>query len=372
MADRSILVAGGGIAGLSAAIGLARTGQSIHILEQAEAFNRVGAGLQIGPNAVRALRALGAWEDVKPLVYYPPEIHIRDGVRGRLLDRVVLGRDFENQFGAPYGVAHRSDLHAALLNVANRNTNIETKMAVEISAGQSDGNSVTLRTASAAVLEGICLIAADGIDSQLRRQNFGSRSAVHLPFTLHRMSAPLSQVKADLALDCVNLWLLPGGHVVHYPIAGATLNIVAVTDGIGTGLTGKLSTPLSDVLASSQSTGFWPVKHVPSLRHWHTGLVCLTGDAAHGTVPFLAQGAAMALEDAVSLASHFRIGDVRSGFDQFEAARKDRCARLDVQSRRMGHIYHQSGVLAACRNAAMGMIPAGFAARSMDWIYRGS
>ena len=364
MKDKPIFIVGGGIAGLAAAKSLAPHGHPIQVFERSAEFARSGAGLQVGPNAVRALKAIGAWDAFQPFVYRPPEIHIRDGTSGRIIKRVRLGTDFERRFGSPYGVAHRADLHACLLHVATAHGTVEVVRKSDVARVTVIDDGVEIND-----LRGTCVIAADGIDSRLRAAALDDGDAQQLPYTLQRMSASTSKALGDIAMDCVNLWLCPRSHVVHYPIAGNVLNIVVASDGLDSGLSKPIAPALSELLNAATSTGFWPVKRVPRLRRWHNGLMCLVGDAAHGTAPFLAQGAAMALEDAARLGQEFDLKNIRSSFESFETQRRARCQRLDSQSCRMGRIYHQRDLLAEARNLGIRL---GLAAWTTDWIYRGS
>jgi salicylate hydroxylase len=365
MRDRPILISGAGIAGLAAAIALAPKGHAVQVVERATAFSAIGAGLQIGPNAVRALKKLGAWHAVEPVTYSPPEIHVRDGTTGKMLQRIDLTK-FEARYGAPYRVAHRADVHAALLTVAQSLNNITVNLGAELlSFGIESDASVTIETAGRH-FHGQYLIAADGQQSAIRATLFSAFVAQALPFTIHRTLLDTWPRAGNIAMDCVNLWLCPGTHIVHYPVTGNRLNIVAVAANAGMELPIAKIPALADILSPHNKWTTWPVFRTPSLPAWHHGPVCLIGDAAHGTVPFLAQGAAMALEDAVTLADTMNDPDP---FSRFELLRKHRTTRLDQQSRRMAQIYHGKGAMALARNIVMRIMPASLAFAGIDWIY---
>lgn len=348
MAQDQFTIIGGGIAGLASGLALAKMGATASLYEQATAFGEVGAGLQIGPNAVRALEALGAWDAVSPSTYAPPAIIIRDGNTGQVLQEVELGRAFTARFGQPYRVAHRADLHEGLLAA------LKVRRAVDMNLGQA----ATARNAKGEV------IAADGINSPSRLSLFPESMAVRLPMKINRalLSMP---VLHGVALDCVNLWLYPQGHVVHYPVsAGKKFNLVAVTpDTAPADHFASAAPELRSLLALVPHWLEWTAAYVPALPAWGQGNVRLIGDAAHATLPFLAQGAAMALEDAVALAK------AKANLAEYEAMRRARATRLHRETLRAGEIYHFSGFKAAARNLALRAMPRSLFTQQLAWIY---
>jgi salicylate hydroxylase len=362
-----VLMAGGGIAGLATAIGLGQKGHQVVVLERSAFSDEVGAGIQLGPNASAALRSIGAYDAVATCTSSPPEVHIRDGRSGKLLQRLSLGPAFEAEFGAPYLVAHRADLHAALLGVARAQANVVLEINARVSAVDVHDKAVIAQT-ERGTFSGSHLVAADGVRSTIRRLVFGAGEPVALPFSIFRALPIMPSQSHGLALDCVNLWLCPGGHVVHYPAGQRQrLNLVVVTDGLTKDLKLRfrhVCGALAEILTLADSAMQWPALVAPPLPSWHRGRVCLVGDAAHATVPFLAQGAAMALEDAAVLCQTF-------DFAAFDAARRARLARLDRQSRQMARIYHARGIQAWARDAAMQMelVPAW---KTVSWIYKHS
>ena len=341
-------IIGGGIAGLASGLALANMGATATLFEQAQKFEEVGAGLQLGPNAVRALQALEAWDAVSPSIYAPPAMHIRDGVSGRLLKEVELGRTFVARFGQPYLVAHRADLHEGLLAALN------VRRSVDINLGQP---------ASYRNLKGE-VIAADGINSPTRLSLFPGSGAIRLPEIIYRALLPMPVLRG-IAAECVNLWLYPQGHVVHYPVSGGKkFNLVAVTQGDQpVSHFAKAAAELRGLLALVPGWLEWPGAYVPALPNWGQGNVRLIGDAAHGTLPFLAQGAAMALEDAAALGK--TKGDLRA----YEAMRRARVARLHRETLRNGKIYHLAGAQAALRNMALRAMPQSVFLQRLAWIY---
>jgi salicylate hydroxylase len=351
-------IVGGGIAGLGAALGVAGAGAEVEIFERARVFEHVGAGLQLGPNAARALQRLGAWEAVLPITHAPPEIHIYNGQTGRLLKRIKLGKRFEKRFGAPYRVAHRADLHAALLKVVEAQPKITLQMEADVSA-------VSLAAQGP-------VLAADGIWSATRQALFAQSKVVSQKDKIFRSLNPMPDAVGKIALDCVNLWLFPGGHVVHYPVGRPKrLNLVAVTQGqYPTEHFRTAAFDLQLLLTEVDEWREWPAATVEGLKAWSSQGVLLVGDAAHGTVPYLAQGAAMALEDAACLADLLGRGlDQVAIFEKFSEARVARCERLGAESVKAGRIYHMGGPGAWARDLAMRAVPARVFLNRQAWIY---
>ncbi len=352
MAKDSISIIGGGIAGLSIAIAAAKSGRIATIYEKAEKFDPVGAGLQLGPNAIRALQELGAWEAVEPITTAPPAIHMRDGKSGRLLKEIELGRKFETRYGLPYRVAHRADLHAALLMVAQNHQSIKIKMHQDKSPND--------------LPQAEHVIAADGVWSKTRTQIFAKSTAITVSDITYRGLHSFSKVQ-NVNMDCVNLWLYPHGHVVHYPVGqDRRLNLVAITQGQAPPLHfAKACTELLDILNACPNWSIWPLAYVPPLSTWTKGNVTLAGDAAHGTLPYLAQGAAMALEDAAALAS------TNFNYTNYYMKRASRTRKLHTSSLRAGKIYHAAAAIANARNLAIMALPEPIFSANLDWIYAG-
>jgi len=348
MREAHYSIVGGGIAGLASGLALANMGATATLFEQATKFEEVGAGLQLGPNAVRALEALEAWDAVSPSTYAPPAIHIRDGISGRLLKEVELGRAFAARFGQPYRVAHRADLHEGLLAALKVRRSVDINLGKAVSHNDLTGE----------------IVAADGINSPTRLGLFPASGAICLPEKIYRALLPMPELRG-IAAECVNLWLFPQGHVVHYPVSGGKkFNLVAVTQGDQpVSHFARAAAELRALLAMVPIWLEWPGAYVPALPNWGHGNVRLIGDAAHGTLPFLAQGAAMALEDAVAL------GKVKANLVIYEAMRRARVARLHRETLRNGKIYHLQGMAALARNTALRAMPQSLFLQRLAWIY---
>jgi 2-polyprenyl-6-methoxyphenol hydroxylase-like FAD-dependent oxidoreductase len=383
MSDLPYLVAGGGIAGLAAALGLSGLGSGVRLFEQAKAFEEVGAGLQMSPNGVSALRSLGAWEAVEPFCVIPSEIHVRDGVSGRPIQRIRLGKNFEERFGAPYRVCHRGDLLNGLLAAARGRSSIALHTGHRVEAVEPRADGASLMFGGGGGAQGCAVIAADGIRSTLREAVCGRIDPVHRGQSIYRALLPLKAVPPEIEADCVTLWLCPGGHVVHYPVSSwRNFNVVAVADSPRRlpGWSERAETEdvlghftsacddLASLLEAVPSWLAWEGADLPELPRWSKDSIVLTGDAAHATLPYLAQGAVMALEDACVL-RHALASEQDNAFARFEASRRQRTAAIQSQSRGMAKIYHARGPLALARNLGLRLGGSAALLNRTRWIY---
>jgi salicylate hydroxylase len=370
MEKTEILIAGGGIAGLAAAIAVAP--RDTLLLEQAAEWQEVGAGLQLGPNAVRALQKLGAWDAVAPFTSSPPAILIRDGVSGSLLKRLALGKDFERRFGAPYRVARRSDLHRALREVAESKPHFQTRLAHPVSSMGESQEAVEVMSGGH-VFSGKALLAADGVNSAIRQHLFPDSPAQSTNETLHRALLPQDSCENINDGESVNLWFYPGGHIVHYPAGHrGTLNLVAVTPlhSNPNDFFSKSCDALKDILARPNHWTTWPALYVEPLRQTFHNRTLLLGDAAHGTVPYLAQGAAMALEDAAEIHDHWQQAGLQSNMlEMVSARRKCRTTRIHQASMKQRQTYHATGVNRRILNLALRCAPTAELMRRVAYIY---
>jgi len=379
-----LVVAGGGIAGLAAALGLARIGAEAMVLEQSAAFSEVGAGLQVGPNAVRALRWLGAYETIEPYVFSPPAIRILDGPSGRELLAIRLGARFARRFGEPYQVIHRADLLMGLLSVAGSEPSIGIETSAQVSEVGQDRGNLILATDDGRVLNAAGVIGADGIRSTVRRFLPREGGPRYRGYAIYRALIPVEGMPEELVDDCVCLWLCPGGHVVHYPVRGGqSMNIVAVTKSQWNSdrwsepaLRDELEPLFAQACDALRALTLhpliwtkWAGADLEPSPVWSRGRVTLIGDAAHATLPFLAQGAAMSLEDAVVLARTLRHNGIADGFELYVRLRYERTRRLTLASRKAGWHYHVDGLARKVRNGLLKtMTPNRFLNR-LSWIY---
>ena len=372
------VIAGGGIAGLAAGLALARAGREVRLYEQEAEFSEFGAGLQLGPNGVKALQALGAWEAVRPGCYAPEAIHIRDGLSGKSLKKLSLAR-FPQLFGAPYRVIHRADLLAGLLEMARREPHIHLETGRRITGFSSQA----VHFAKGPDEPYRLLIGADGIGSIIRRKLLADGPAPYAGQMIARALIPakrLQQVAAD-----VHLWLYPGGHMVAYPVSsGRNINLVAAFDSPQTAegwqselprqtllnLFAHACSELLSWLQAPESWRQWPGAERPAAQIWGRGPVSLIGDAAHPTLPYLAQGAVMALEDAVSLGRLLpQAHDLAEGLRKYEANRQPRTAAIVKASSKLARIYHARGPIRLARNSVIKAMPTSVALSRMGFLY---
>jgi salicylate hydroxylase len=388
--SRNVIIAGAGIGGLTAALALAQRGFRAVVLEQAERPDQTGAGIQLSPNATRVLIGLGLEQRLMADAVAPEAVDIRSG-RGRRLTRIPLGDYAAARYGAPYWVTHRGDLQAALLDAVRANPDIALRLGTRFEDFVVHGNglSVACRHGPKAADEhGIALIGADGLWSRMRprlgrrgRPEFRQRTA-------WRALIPATSVAPDLRTNVVRLWLGQGAHLVHYPVkAGSLINIVAIVDDRwdepgwnAVGSRDELIARFTDrrwapsaceLIAAPESWHKWALHDLPPLRRWGDGPVTLLGDAAHPMLPFLAQGAAMAIEDAAVLAAALARtpDDVPGAMRRYERTRRRRTRRAQRGARRNSRAYHLSGTEALLRNLYLRALGGKMLLRSYDWLY---
>jgi salicylate hydroxylase len=390
-ASPPVLIAGAGIGGLTAALALARAGFSVVILEAAERLEEVGAGIQLSPNASRILLALGLGKYIAPHVVAPNELRVMNAHSGRVLARAPLGALIEKRYGAPYWVIHRGDLQAALLAAIEATPAITLRLGARVEDFTVHAHGIAVSGASAKQRfeeHGLALIGADGLWSRLR-ERLGHRERPRFAgHTAWRTLVPAEAVDAAVRDPAVNLWLGEHAHLVHYPVKGGRLiNVVAImpdnwrdTDWSAPGDSDELRTRLRldkwqtmartliDAAASWQK---WALHDLAPLEKWGQGPVTLLGDAAHPMLPYLAQGAAMAIEDAAVLAQCLARGpdDPASALRAYEDARRVRTARTQRAARRNGGVYHMGLVGGALRNLAILAMGGRGLIRRYDWLY---
>ena len=369
--NRKALICGAGIGGLSTALALAQQGWQVDLREKAQSLDEAGAGVQLSPNATRVLQNLGLLETVLAGASTPDAVVVRRGRDGAELSRMPLGAAAQMRWGAPSVVMHRADLQSVLLDAVLKNPNITLRLNAAKTDFELEGADV--------------LIGADGLRSGILRA-LGVGGA--LKFTgqvAWRALIPMADVPPALRANETALWLGAKTHLVHYPLRGATvLNVVAIVEmeAIGTGWS-EQAAPDSlhrtfagwtraarELLRAAPDWRCWSLYDRDPATIWGRGGVTLLGDAAHPMLPFLAQGAAQAIEDAGSLARHLG-GEIEPGLRAYEAERMPRTAKIQLAARQQASIYHLSGLSGMARDLVMkGLGPERLQAR-YDWIYRG-
>jgi 3-hydroxybenzoate 6-monooxygenase len=365
-----VVIAGGGIGGLAAALALARKGFKSVVLEQASQFGEIGAGIQIAPNAWHALDALGVGALVKREAVFIERMLMMDGVSGEKIIDIPLDKRFARRFANPYAVTHRADIHGSLLDGCKALPGlIELRTSTRVTGFENETSTVTVKTQSGEMLKGVALIGADGAKSVVRDKLIGDP----LPdTTIHKcyravLNAP--DVPKDLRWAAATLWAAHNTHIVHYPLRGWKLfNLVATTIGrpIGEGhnepaTPGEVlpqfahycEKPLKLMRTPKQFTR-WMLRYREPNEAWTHGRVALLGDAAHLMLQYMAQGAAMAMEDAVclGLCADEANGNLEKAFAKYKEIRLPRASRVQISANSLiGMIFHvPDGVQRLVRN----------------------
>jgi salicylate hydroxylase len=399
MRSRTIVVAGAGIGGLTAALALAAAGFRVVVIEQAERLEPTGAGLQLSPNASRILLGLGLAERLRAVVVRPSAIRVMAAKTGRELLSTPLGATAEARYGSPYWVIHRGDLHAVLLAAAAEEPDITVALGRKVDALAIHANGVTVHATyqnASAETHGIALIGADGLWSRVHAQLHSGPAPRFANRIAWRATVPAEAAPPQFREPIVHLWLGRNSHLVHYPVnSGRTINIVAIArdqwrqEGWSVACDPQevrerfrdtqWAQEARSLLALPASWLKWALFDRAPLLAWGRGPVTLLGDAAHPMLPFLAQGAAMAIEDAAVLAAAIGPASALERTDAFsalaaslrnyEAKRRVRTADVQRGARINAALYHLGGPVGYLRDLVLARLNGERFLTRYDWIY---
>ncbi len=389
MTDRPLIIAGAGIAGLTLALTLARQGHRVTLIEKRTRIDEVGAGLQISPNASRILIGLGLGPALSRVAGEPSELIVRDGKSGARLASMAQGDAMRQAYGAPYWHIHRADLQTVLLDAVRSLDHVTLSFGRGIVGLQQDDKGVRIETETAngqrAMIEGAALIGADGVWTRTAALLGDGSEPRFTGYTAWRASLPMNEAPPLFRENITGLWLGPSAHLVHYPLRGGrVLNIVAtISDrsaepgwsrpGDKASCEAKFrqwAQPVRELLSTVPEWNIWSLYDRPPRLNAARGRATLMGDAFHPVLPFLAQGAAMAIEDSAVLAQELaQTEDIAAAFRAYVARRAPRAGRLQKEARDNGRIYHMHAPLSWARNLALKNTDAARMAQRYQWLY---
>ena len=384
-ASLPVLVAGGGIGGVAAALALVRQGFAVKVLEQAPQLGEIGAGIQFGPNAFAALDALGIGDKARARAVYTDEMVMHDALDEALVGRIPTGAAFRQRFGNPYAVIHRADVHLSLLEGAQETGRVEVCTATPVQSIEQDAQGVTVHDARGGAHRGLALIGADGVKSAVRQQYVGDEARVS-GHVVYRAVIDRKDFPADLQWNAASIWVGPNCHLVHYPLRGGEQYNVVVTFhsrnkeawSVREGSREEVQSYFEGICPRARQLidlpkdwKRWATADREPIAQWTFGRAALLGDAAHPTLQYLAQGACMALEDAVTLGRALRLhdNDFAKAFAHYQRSRVARTARVVLSAREMGRIFHAKGVERLVRNELWKDRSPDRFYDAMEWLY---
>ncbi len=382
---KPVLVVGGGIGGMAAALALSQAGFPVTVIEQASEIGEIGAGIQLGPNAFTAMDALGLGERARKRAVYIDELVMHDALDASLVARIPVGEPFRQRFGNPYAVIHRVDVHLSLLEGAQETGRVSFHTSTRVEHIEQGADRVTVTCANGKTFTGQALIGADGVRSVVRAQyvNDPPRVTGHV---VYRAVVDEKDFPDNLKWNAASIWVGPNCHLVHYPLRGGKEYNVVVTFhsrgkeewGVTEGSKEEVQSYFQGICPKARqlidlpkSWKRWATADREPIAQWTYGRATLLGDAAHPTTQYMAQGACMALEDAVTLGEALRVcnKDWAKALDLYQHSRITRTARIVLSGREMGRLYHAKGVERLVRNSLWKGRSAERFYDAMEWLY---
>jgi 2-polyprenyl-6-methoxyphenol hydroxylase-like FAD-dependent oxidoreductase len=380
-----VLVAGGGIGGLAAALALVRQGFQVVVLEQAAQIGEIGAGIQLGPNAFHAFDALGVGDKARNRAIFTDYMVMHDAIDEYQVGKIPTDENFRKRFGNPYAVIHRQDIHNSLLEGATETGKVEFFTNCRVESIEQGADSVTVTCGNGKTFTGQALIGADGVRSVVRAQyvNDPPRVTGHV---VYRAVVDEKDFPDNLKWNAASIWVGPNCHLVHYPLRGGKEYNVVVTFhsrgkeewGVTEGSKEEVQSYFQGICPKARqlidlpkSWKRWATADREPIAQWTYGRATLLGDAAHPTTQYMAQGACMALEDAVTLGEALRVcnKDWAKALDLYQHSRITRTARIVLSGREMGRLYHAKGVERLVRNSLWKGRSAERFYDAMEWLY---
>jgi len=380
-----VLVVGGGIGGLAAALALSRKGIPVQVLEQAPEFKEIGAGIQLGPNVFRMFEVLGLTKAMFHWSAFPTGLEFRDSITGDTVMELPIDKKFHDKYHAPYGVIHRADMLNVILDACKQSNLIKLATSQKVVAINDDGRTISAKTESGETYRGAAMIGCDGLWSTVRETIVGDGKPTVSGHIAYRAVLPTDEWPKEYRLPKMVIWCGEKTHLVHYPLRrGELFNLVVVfhsdryeegwdTYGDPAELHARFvekCEPVRMLLQKVNSWKMWVLCDRPPIKNWTKGRITLLGDAAHPMLQYLAQGGNMAMEDAVCLANQIEAagGDYAAAFQKYQELRYLRTARVQLMARVFGEIYHASGVVRELRNKVLRdwMTQGGV---DMSWLY---
>lgn len=388
MRQDPIIIAGGGIGGLAAAIALAQKGFQVTVLERAARYQEIGAGIQLGPNAFHAFDRLSLGDAARSIAVFIDQLRLMDAISAEEITSIDLTSYFRRRFGNPYAVVHRGDLHGIFVRACDAHPNVTLRTDCDVIGYEQNGLSATAQLKSGERVTGCLLIGADGLRSRIRQQMVADGAPRVAGHTTYRSVIPTEQMPEDLRWNAATLWAGAKCHLVHYPLSGWKVFNLAITchndpaeafaarpvthDEVLEGFR-DVHPRAKAIIHHGRDWKAWVTCDRDPTDRWTDGRVVLLGDAAHPMLQYFAQGACMALEDAVYLADELdeTEGDVAGALERYRTARMLRTARVQLGARELGdHVYHPAGVHALLRNQLMRETNLERFCENVAWLYQ--